>query len=251
VANFVVVWLIPVVIGVAYARQLIGTRVAILAAVAAFTAQLTLVVVGPYEVSLVVTGAEQVSNVSPPTLLLALHCIWMSCAFVALAGAIQRWARRPMVWRVVAAGNAGAMTIYLWHIVAIAIAAFTLHALDLDAYDVTAPNFVALLALRALVFTVVMLVLFRLLSPLERRPLPWWDTPVQAAGVPAGVAGALICMAGVVLVVLAKYGLGDAAGWSALGGFLVLAAAARVVAAATGKTAFGEDLIPSRKQAKI
>ncbi len=230
--NFVIVWLIPVVIGVAYARRLISPRAASVVAVAAFATQLALVIVGPYEVSLVVTGAERISNVSPPTLLLAMHCIWMSCAFVVLAGRIQRWAQRPKVWRVVCAGNAGAMTIYLWHIVAIAIAAFGLNAFGLDAYDVTAPDFWGLLALRALVFAAVMLVLFRLLSPLERRPLPWWDASVTAAGGRAAAAGALVCAAGIVLVAMAKFGLGDSAGWSALGGFLVLAVVARLLATA-------------------
>ena len=78
-----IVWLIPVVIGVAYARRLIGARAALTVAAAAFTAQVVVVAAGPYEVSLVVTGTERVSNVSPPTLLLALHCTWMSGSFVA------------------------------------------------------------------------------------------------------------------------------------------------------------------------
>jgi hypothetical protein len=61
-------------------------------------------VTGPYDVSLVVTGTDRMSNVSPPTLLLALQCSWMSCAFVATASAIRRWASRPRVWHVVAVG---------------------------------------------------------------------------------------------------------------------------------------------------
>lgn len=232
VGNFLFVWLIPVALGVAYARRLIGRHVALAVAVAAFAVQTVLVAAGPYEVSLVVTGTEQISNVSPPTLLLAMHCLWMSCLFVAAAGAIGRWAQRPRVWTVVAAGNAGAMTLYLWHIVAIAIAAFGLHALGLDAYDVTASGFWGLLALRALVFSVVMFALFRLLAPLERHPLPWWDAPATAAGARATAAGALLCASAVVLVVMAKFGLGDGTGWSALAVFLGLAAAARTCAAA-------------------
>ena len=78
-ANFLIVWLIPVVIGVAYARGLIGPRAALAVAASAFTAQMLLAIFGPYELSLVVTGAERMSNVGPPTLLLALHCTWMSC----------------------------------------------------------------------------------------------------------------------------------------------------------------------------
>ena len=249
VANFVIVWLIPVAIGVAYARHLIAARVAFTVAVTAFVAQVALVVAGPYETSLVVTGVEQFSNTAPPTLVLALHCTWMSCAFVLCAAAIQRWAGRPRVWRVVAIGNGGAMTLYLWHIPAIAIAAFSLHALGLDAYDVNAADFWALLALRAVVFAVVMAVLFQALSPLEHRPLPWWDAPVGAIGTRATAAGALICTAGVALVLMAKFGLSGPPGWAALAGFVTAAAAARFFAGASARpqTHAPEVLIPSRK----
>jgi hypothetical protein len=230
VANFVVVWLIPMVIGVAYARGLIGPRAALVAAAAAFAAQLVVAAIGPYDVSLVVTGTERISNVSPPTLLLALHCTWMSCLFVAAAGAIRRWAERPRVWYVVATGNGGAMTLYLWHIPAIAVATFTMNAFGLDAYDVDAPYFWAMLALRAAVFAVVMLAMFLLLSPLEHRRLPWWDAPVAATGARSTAAGVLIVLAGVALVLLAKNGLGDVAGLVTCGCFIATAAAARVCA---------------------
>ena len=232
VANFVLVWLIPMVFGVGYAHRLIGVRSAGVVAVAAFAAQVGLVALGPYEVSLVVTGADRVSNVSPPTLVLAMQCVWMSSAFVVAAGSIQRWAQRRRVWRVVARGNAGAMTLYLWHIPAIAVAAVALHLVGMDAYDVHEPGFWARLALRALVFAVVMLVLFRLLTPLEHRTLPWWDAPVRAVGVRAGVAGLSVCAAGIALVLMAKSGLGEAPGWCALAGFAAASALARF--AATG-----------------
>ncbi len=232
VANFLVVWLIPVVIGVAYARRLIVSRAALAVAASALIAQVLLAIVGPYEVSLVVTGAEQMSNVSPPTVLLALQCTWMSCVFVAAAGAIRRWAARPRVWYVVAVGNGGAMTLYLWHIPAIAAATFALHAVGLDAYDVNAAGFWGLLALRALVFAAIMAVAFRLLSPLEHRPLPWWDAPARATGAQSTGAGVLVCAAGIALLLLAKNGLSGFAGWAMLGYFLVASVAARLCARA-------------------
>ena len=176
------------------------------------------------------------SNVSPPTLLLALHCTWMSCVFVAAAGAIRRWAARPRVWHVVAVGNGGAMTLYLWHIPAIAVATFALHAVGLDAYDVDAPGFWGLLALRAVVFAVVMAVAFWLLSPLEHRRLPWWDTPARAVGTRSTAAGALMCAAGVALVLLAKNGLDGVAGCTMLGCFVAAAAAARMSAGAVSQS---------------
>jgi hypothetical protein len=229
-ANLLAAWLIPVVLGVAYARRLIAPAAALAAAGVALAAQVVLVVLGPYQVSLVVTGTAELSNVSPPTLLLALHCTWMPLAFIAVAGAVGRWAQRPRVWRVVAAGNGGAMTLYLWHIPAIAVAAFSLDALGFDAYDVHAADFWAQLALRAAVFAVVMAVTFRLLSPLEHRRLPWWDAPARTGGVPATVAGVLICVAGVALILLARYGMTGTMGWGALGSFVAAACAARISA---------------------
>ncbi|MFY9917084.1 MAG: acyltransferase [Mycobacterium sp.] len=234
VVNFLIVWLIPVVIGVAYARRLISIPAALAVAVSAFAVQVLLAIFGPYEVSLVVTGTEHLSNTSPPTLLLALHCTWMSCAFVAAAGPVRRWAQRPRVWQVVAVGNGGAMTLYLWHIPAIAVATFILHALGLDAYDIHAQGFWGLLALRAVVFAVVMAATFFLLSPLEHRRLPWWDSAVRATGASSTAAGVLICAAGVALVLLAKHGFDGVEGYTLLACFLAAAVAARVSA---GKTA--------------
>ncbi len=231
VANFVFVWLIPVVIGVAYARRLIGPPAALAVAAVALAAQVVAVMIGPYEVSLVVTGTERLSNVSPPTLVLALQCTWMSCVFVAAAGAIRRWAARPRVWRAVAVGNGGAMTLYLWHIPAIAVATFALHAVGVDAYDVHTPGFCGRLALRAVVFAAVMALAFALLSPLEHRRLPWWDARARAAGARSVAAGVLVCVAGGALLLMAKNGLSDAAGWSSLGFFVAAAAAARVCGA--------------------
>ena len=218
VANFLIVWLIPVVIGVGYARRLLGPRAALTGAAVAFAGQVVLCLAGPYEVSLVVTGTERLSNVSPPTLLLALHCTWMSCVFVAAAGAIRRWAARPRVWYVVAVGNGGAMTLYLWHIPAIAVAAFSLHAIGLDAYDVDAPGFWGLLALRA--------VRVRCRSwpsrsdcchRLSTAGCRRGSAPARATGARSTAAGVLVCLAGVALVLLAKNGLIGFAGWATLG----------------------------------
>lgn len=237
VVNFLIAWLIPVAIGVAYARRLISVPAALAVAVSAFAAQVLLAVFGPYEVSLVVTGTEHMSNTSPPTLLLALHCTWMSCAFVAAAGPVRRWAQRPRVWQFVAVGNGGAMTLYLWHIPAIAVATFALHAVGLDAYDVDAQGFWGMLALRAAVFAVVMAAAFFLLSPLEHRRLPWWDSAARATGVRSTAAGVLICVAGVALVLLAKNGLDGVTGYTMLGAFLAAAVAARVSAGGAGRLA--------------
>lgn len=249
VANFVFIWLIPVAIGVGYARRLIRPAAALIVAALALAVQVVLVNVGPYEVSLVVTGTEKLSNVTPPTLLLGLHCVWMSLLFVAAAGAIGRWAERPRVWRVVSVGNGGAMTIYLWHIPAIAVAALSLNAFGLDAWDVHASNFGWMLLLRIAVFSVVMAIAFKVLSPLEHLRLPWWDAKVTATGARSTVAGALVCIAGIALLVMAKFGLAGIEGWSAMGGFVVAMAAARFSAGVSPVVPTSIDREPSTPRA--
>lgn len=225
--NFLIVWLIPVVIGVAYARRMIPVRVALVVAALAFAGAVAAVAVGPYDVPLVVTGTETFSNTTPPTFLLGLHSVWVSLLFVAAAPAIGRWARRPRVWYPVAVGNGGAMTLYLWHIPAIAVAAFGLHAVGIDAADPAQAGFWGLMALRAAVFAVVMFALFVLLSPLEHRPLPWWDARVTAAGGRGALVGGLVCIAGVAALLMAKEGLGSSLGWQALAVFVLALLGAR------------------------
>ncbi len=245
--NFLVVWLIPVVIGVAYARRMIAARFALGVAAFAFAAAVAAVVLGPYDVPLVVTGAETFSNTTPPTFLLGLHCVWVSLLFVAAAPAIGRWARRPRVWYPVAVGNGGAMTLYLWHIPAIAVAAFALHAVGIDAVDPAQAGFWGLMALRAAVFAVVMFALFVLLSPLEHRRIPWWDERVTASGTWGAVVGGLVCVAGVAALLMAKEGLGSPPGWQGLGGFVVALLAARAVSS-PGTLQVGDagTAVPSR-----
>jgi fucose 4-O-acetylase-like acetyltransferase len=230
--NFLNVWLIPAAIGVAYARRMITPAAALLIGAGALALNVLLVAVGPYEMSLVVTGDERLSNVTPPTLLLGLHCVWMSLLFVALARQIAEWAQRPRVWRWVAIGNGGAMTLYLWHIPALVAAILICHAAGLDAYDPAQPFFWPLLMLRAAVFAVVMSVLFVALTPAEHRALPWWDAAITATGARATAMGILVCTAGVSILLMAKQGLGTTTGWWALAGFLVALGAARALSGA-------------------
>ncbi|QKT09074.1 acyltransferase [Gordonia sp. X0973] len=231
--NFLAVWLIPAVIGVGYARRAITTTWALGIAAAALAVNALLVVVGPYEVSLVVTGDEKLSNVTPPTLVLGLHCVWMSLLFVAAAGSIRRWAQRPRVWRWTAIGNGGAMTLYLWHIPAIVATILALHVVGLDAYSPYGQHdFWLLMAVRAGLFAGVMSLLFVLLLPAEHRRLPWWDEGVRATGARSTAMGVLVCLAGISILVMAKMSLGTPAGWCALLGFVGALVVARVLGSA-------------------
>ena len=89
-----VVWVIPGMFGVAYRRRLLAGRAALTLGAVMLAVNVALLVLGPYELSLVGIETQQLKNMTPPSLLLAGHAIMM-CAFViAAAPAIARWAQR-------------------------------------------------------------------------------------------------------------------------------------------------------------
>jgi hypothetical protein len=88
-----IVWVIPGRFGVAYRRRLLAGRAALTLGAVMLAINVALLVLGPYELSLVGIDTQQLKNMTPPSLLLAGHAI-MLCAFViAAAPAIARAGR--------------------------------------------------------------------------------------------------------------------------------------------------------------
>jgi hypothetical protein len=202
------VWLIPAMFGVAYRRGLPGRPAALGAAAALLADNVGLLWFGPYQPSMVGTGDHQLSNTSPPSLLLAGHAIVMSALAIWAAPAIGRWAQRPRVWWLTAIGNSGAMTLYLWHIPVLLGVHLLFDGLRLPRYP-GLPHFVALSVLQLLIVAAVMAVLFVVLRPLENNPLPGWDAPVVVAPGRGAAVGSLLMVAGAATLVAIKWGLKD------------------------------------------
>jgi hypothetical protein len=101
-----------------------GRRTAALLAGSGLAAVIGLTTAGPYPVSMVGVPGDTVSNMSPPTLALAAHAVWLTGLMLLLRGPVTRWLARAAVWRAVIAANALAMTAFLWHLTA-AFAAIT------------------------------------------------------------------------------------------------------------------------------
>lgn len=202
------VWLIPAVFGVAYRRGLLTRRAALAVAAVILAVNVALLWFGPYQVSLVGTGDHQLSNTSPPSLLLAGHAIVMSALAIWAAPVITRWAQRPRVWWLTAIGNSGAMTLYLWHIPVLLGVHLIFDGLGLPRYPGMA-NFAILSVIELLVVAVVMAALFVVLRPLENNPLPGWDAPVAVTPGRGPVVGALLMVAGAATLVAIKWGLKD------------------------------------------
>lgn len=208
VTNFLWVWLIPAVLGVGYAQKLISRRTAAYGALIAFVVDIALVSLGPYELSLVSVPGQRLSNMTPPSLLLAGHCVVLCLLAIAVAPWLDRWARRARVWWAVAVGNSGAMTLYLWHLPALMIVMGVSHALGHDRSFPGQPGFVQLLFLQMIVFFALTALLFLLLLPLEDRPLPWWDAAVaEVRGPRSVIVGVSLTLAGMGTLGLAGLGL--------------------------------------------
>lgn len=222
----ILVWLIPAALGVGYVRGLLARRWALRIATAALGFDVVLVTAGPYDVSLVTIPGQQLSNMTPPSLLLAGHTIVLSCLFVVAAPWCARAMRHARLWWFVAIGNRGAMTLYLWHMPALLIVSAVSHVLGHDRSTPTQPGFGTLLLAQLVAFAATTAALFVLLQPLENRPIDRWDDAVaEVGGVRNIVVGAVVICAGLANLLAAKWGLAGPGVWctGAAAAFLLLA----------------------------
>ena len=205
-----IAWVIPGMFGVAYRRRLLAGRAALTLGTVMFAINVTLLVLGPYELSLVGIDTQQLKNMTPPSLLLAGHAIMM-CAFaIAAAPAIIRWAQRPRVWWLAAIGNSGAMTLYLWHIPPLLAIHLVFDYIGYPRFDTSAPGFIALSVVQLLIMGVLVAMVFVTLRPLENDPLPLWDGGfVSTPGGRSAAVGALLCVAGAATLASVGWGLKD------------------------------------------
>jgi len=221
--NFVLVWAVPAYLGTLRARGVLGSypRAWLVAvAVGGIALDALLIRVGPWPVSMVGMPGEPVSNMAPPTVVLAIHSVVLAVVLTLLDGPLRRLLARDAVWRPVTGVNLVAMTLYLWHLPVLIALTTLLHVLGLDrpvrlddgGWPVPdgwgyAPGTVAFLA----AYGVCVWAVVRLLWPLEHAALPWWDSPTSARSpgprVAAATAGIATFGVGASTLVLSATGL--------------------------------------------
>ena len=198
--NFVLVWTVPAYLGTLRAH---GTAAryqswqVVAAMFAAVATNAVLIRQGPWPVSMVGMPGEPVSNMAPPTVVLAIHSLVLACLLTLLDAPLSRLMRRPAVWRKVTAVNLAAMTLYLWHL-PVLVAVTTLGhylALDrpvaLDSGGFPVPDGWGYAAGSVLFWTaygVGVWAVIRLMWPFEHVPLWWWDTPPRSRAPSRGTA---------------------------------------------------------------
>jgi hypothetical protein len=151
---------------------------------------------GPYPLSLVGMPGEDVSNMAPPTLLLAGHTIVLICAVGALWRPLERLCERRRVWQATCVTGAVAMTLYLWHLTALIVVVVAQHALGLDRPPVDTAGFWAATVVYVAVALSAVVAVVAVAAPLEYLPVPWFEEP---AGPPWLHATALGCCGAVLL----------------------------------------------------
>ncbi len=188
--NVVAGWLVPYILGVAWAlgafRGWKGPALMLAGGVAATVA---LVRWAGYPASMVGVNGAAVSNLNPPTLAAVTFGIAQAGLALLLRPLLARLMRRPGAWAAVATANLSAMTLFLWH--QTAFIAVTMAGLVIGRTPglLTAPDSFAWVVERLAwlpAFAVVLAILWAAFRRAE-RVLPAVHNAIEAnSGVPKG-----------------------------------------------------------------
>jgi hypothetical protein len=212
VTNFVLVWIMAATLGLVVHDWRDDRRVQLgLLAVGALVVNAVLIRWLPYPLSMVGLPSDRLSNMAPPTLVLAMHSVVMITVVGAAWPALRRWCRRPLVWHTTCAVGGVAMSAYLWHLTALILVAVVEHALGLDRTAPHAAGFWISTLLHTTVLLFVVVALVSLVAPLEYLPVPWLEraeppAPPADWRTAAAVIGVLVT--GIGFLVLAGTGMG-------------------------------------------
>jgi hypothetical protein len=236
--NVGLVWLAVHQLGFLYhdgTLQRGGRRTAVALISGGLATTIALTMFGPYPVSMVGLPGEKISNMSPPTVALLTHAVWLTGVVLLLRAPLSRWLRRARVWAGVITANGLAMTAFLWHLTAMFAATAVTVAIGLGQPAVGSttwwllrPMWIGVLG----IFTAGLVLLFRRAD----RPRP---THVGAPGGSVGAAvGIAFCVFGVLGLSVVGFG-GLLAGRTATLVVLPVTPLISVAALATGAALIG------------
>ena len=114
--NVVAGWLVPYLLGIAWARGAFASRkLPALMLAGGVAATIALIVWAGYPASMVGVNGARISNLNPPSLAVVTFGIAQVGLALLLRGPLARLMRRPVAWAAVAMANLSAMTLFLWH----------------------------------------------------------------------------------------------------------------------------------------
>ncbi|MCO5974110.1 acyltransferase family protein [Actinoallomurus soli] len=128
-ADYLLVWGVVYQLGLAWHHGALTRtrRRPLTLAAMGITVLVGLVWLGPFPVSMVGVPGARIKNSAPPSVALLAFAIGQVGLLLAAEPAMTRLLRRPHLWRAVARTNRMVMTLYLWHMAPVILAAVTLY----------------------------------------------------------------------------------------------------------------------------
>ncbi|MBC6457342.1 acyltransferase family protein [Actinomadura sp. HBU206391] len=124
--NVIAGWLVPYLLGIAWANgALESRRIAVAMLVTGTAGTAALVAWGGYPASMVGVPGAAISNLNPPTLAAVTFGVAQVGLALLVRDRLARWMRRPMAWAGVALANLSAMTVFCWHQTALMLVTLT------------------------------------------------------------------------------------------------------------------------------
>jgi peptidoglycan/LPS O-acetylase OafA/YrhL len=122
-ANFVFVWIAVHQIGYGWAdeRRAPGRIVSLGVAAAGLAVTVWLTVFGPYPVSMVAVPGAPENNTLPPTVVMVTLGVFQYGLLRLFEPGARTWMQRRRPWTVVVALHTVMMTVYIWHVTALAL----------------------------------------------------------------------------------------------------------------------------------
>ena len=193
-----------------------------------------LTVPGPYPVSMIGLPNQPVSNMFPPSVCVVVVAVLQFSLLMLARPALLRWLRRPGPWRATIVVNTLVMTLFLWHITGLVLAAGTAHLAGVPLPEIGSLQWWLQKPVWLLAATAVTALLVLAFHPVERRVLASGRRPLPPA---VAVLVALLSVAGLTMVACAGFAepftrggvaiagmtFSPAAGAALLGAALVLA----------------------------
>jgi hypothetical protein len=238
-ANYLLAWLAVYALGMSWrhGRWPAGPRVPALLLIVGAGVAAALVAFGPYPVGLLFAPGAAVQNSAPPSSVMVAYAA-AQCGVALLA---QPWLekvcrRRGSIWMLVVAVNAWAMTLYVWHMAAAAVAgSIALAAGALAWAEPLSGSWFALRPLWLLACAAALAVIVAVVGGLERvRLKPAEAGPAATAPrVLAVVAGLVLVSVSLVFLTTGGLGGGGLAGIPPAVGFYLVGVAMLASALAT------------------
>jgi fucose 4-O-acetylase-like acetyltransferase len=174
--NVVAGWMVPYLLGIAWARgSFRGWRIPALMLAGGAAATAALVMLAGYPASMVGVNGQAISNLNPPTLAAVTFGIAQVGLALLLREPLARWMRRPLAWAAIATVNLSAMTLYLWHQTAFLAVTAAGQAVGRPPGLLTAPSSTLWIAERLAwlpAFAAALAVLWVVFHRAERRRVP-------------------------------------------------------------------------------